>query len=100
MMCADAVGASSPRAKAVAERRRGWRMQAPLWLTLTAGRERERGGAAEPARTTGATLPYAPNHTFDPSGVWRPAPAGFNLADINDPRQLRDLPMGVKALVW
>jgi hypothetical protein len=100
MMCADAVGASPPRAKALTARRRGWRMQAVLLLTLIAGRGIETTGAAETARTTRATLHYAPNHNFDASGVWRPATAGFNLADINDPRQLRDLPMGVKALVW
>jgi len=71
-----------------------------LLLTLISSRGIETAGAAETARSTRATLHYAPNHNFDASGVWRPAPAGFNLADINDPRQLRDLPMGVTGLVW
>jgi hypothetical protein len=69
-------------------------------LALIAGHWIETAGAAETARTTPATLHYAPNHNFDASGLWQPATAGFNLADITDPRQLRDLPMGVQALVW
>jgi len=71
-----------------------------LLLTLISSRGIETADAAETTRSTRATLHYAPNHNFDSSGVWRPATAGFNLADISDPRQLRDLPMGVKALVW
>jgi hypothetical protein len=71
-----------------------------LLLTLISSRGIETAGAAETTRSTRAVLHYAPNHNFDSSGVWRPATAGFNLADISDPRQLRDLPMGVKALVW
>jgi hypothetical protein len=75
-------------------------MQAVLVLVLIAGPVIATAGAAETARSTGATLHFAPNHNFDGSGVWRPAAAGFNLADISDPRQLRDLPMAAKGLIW
>jgi hypothetical protein len=71
-----------------------------LLLTLISSQGIETAGAAETARSTRATLHYAPNYNFDASGVWRPATAGFNLADINDPRQLRDLPTGVTGLIW
>ncbi len=49
---------------------------------------------------TVATLHYAPNHNFDARGTWRPAAAGFDLADVSEARQLQDLPPGVKGLVW
>ena len=71
-----------------------------LLLALIASRGIETAAEADMARTTGATLHYAPNHNFDGSGAWRPAAAGFNLADISDPHQLRDLPVGVKGLIW
>jgi hypothetical protein len=47
-----------------------------------------------------ATQHYAPNRNFDRRGAWLPATAGFTLADVSDPRQLRNLPRGVKGLVW
>jgi hypothetical protein len=75
-------------------------MQAALLLTLVFGCWIDTAGAAQTAQNTRATLHYAPNRNFDASGVWRPATVGFNLAEITGPRQLRELPMGVKALVW
>jgi len=83
-----------------AARTRRLRMQAVLVLMLIAGRGIEMAGAAETARSIGATLHYAPNHNFDGSGAWRPAAAHFNLADVTDRRRLRDLPAGVKGLIW
>jgi hypothetical protein len=47
-----------------------------------------------------ATRHYAPNHNFDARGAWQPGAAGFNLADISDPEQLRHLPVGVEGLIW
>jgi hypothetical protein len=57
-------------------------------------------GIAGMACCTDPRLHYAPNHNFDAGGTWRPAAAGFNLADVNDPRQLPGLPPGTKALIW
>lgn len=88
------------QARAWAAHTRRWRMQVALMLMLFAGGDGGMTGAMEPARSTGATLHYAPNHNFGDSGAWRPATAGFNLADVSDPRQLRTLPVGVKGLIW
>jgi hypothetical protein len=71
-----------------------------LLLALIASRGIETAAEADMARTTGATLHYAPNHNFDERGNWRPGIAGFNLADVTDARQLRRLPVGVKGLIW
>lgn len=46
------------------------------------------------------TLHHAPNHNFDPKGNYAPGKIGFNLADVEDVRQLGLLPDGVKGLVW
>ena len=76
-------------------------MQAAIvLLMLISSRGIETAAAAQTARSTAATLHYAPNHNFDGNGAWRPAAARFNLAEISDPDQLRDLPMGVTGLVW
>ncbi len=48
----------------------------------------------------GGTLHYAPNRNFDGQGHWKPAAAGFDLADVSTLQQSRLLPRGVKALVW
>jgi hypothetical protein len=45
-------------------------------------------------------LHYTANHNFNHAGAYIPFKAGFNLADVNDPDQLRALPSGVKGLVW
>jgi hypothetical protein len=45
-------------------------------------------------------LHYSPNHNFDGAGMYTPASAGFNVADVDEPRRLNALPDGVKALVW
>ena len=101
MRCVESVG-PAPRAKACAARMRRWGKPAALlsMSMLIAGRGIGTAAAADAAQSTDATLHYAPNHNFDASGTWRPAAAGFNLADITDPGQLRDLPVGVKGLVW
>ncbi len=100
MIGSDAAASSPRQTKAWAARTRcGW-MQVALVLMLFVGRDGEMAAAMETARSTGATLHYAANHNFDDSGAWRPAAVGFNLADISDPRQLRDLPVGVKGLIW
>lgn len=52
------------------------------------------------AQNGGTSLHYAPNHNFGARGTWRPAAAGFNLADVSMARQLHDLPPGVKGLIW
>jgi hypothetical protein len=45
-------------------------------------------------------LHYAANGNWDASGVYLPATAGFNLADIGSPGQLAELPAGTQGLVW
>jgi hypothetical protein len=45
-------------------------------------------------------LHHAPNHNFDAKGRYVPGEFGFNLADVDDARQLQSLPSGVKGLVW
>jgi hypothetical protein len=45
-------------------------------------------------------LHHAPNHNFDASNRYLPGQIGFNLADVDDVRQLRALPSGAKGLVW
>jgi len=79
---------------------RRWRLGSAAALMLISARGIGIADAAQTARGMGATLHYAPNHNFDRDGVWRPAAAGFNLADIAEDRRLRDLPAGVKALIW
>lgn len=49
-------------------------------------------------RTSG--LHYAPNGNFDHAGNFLPARYGFNVADIHEARRLKELPDGVRALVW
>lgn len=58
------------------------------------------GAAAVPARHTDTILHYAPNHNFGARGLWRPAAAGFTLADVSNVRQLARLPRGIKGLIW
>ena len=43
---------------------------------------------------------YAPNGNFDANGVFLPAQAGFDIADVSTGAQLDRLPDGVKGLVW
>ena len=95
MWCAEAA---PPGAQTRSVSARRWRLVAAAALILISGRGI--AGAAQTPRSMGATLHYAPNHNFDPSGAWRPAAAGFNIADIADHRRLRDLPAGVKGLIW
>jgi hypothetical protein len=45
-------------------------------------------------------LHYAPNHNSDDNGIFAPARAGFNVADIDEPQLLKALPDGVQAIVW
>jgi hypothetical protein len=47
-----------------------------------------------------ATRHYAPNGNFDRSGHFLPAGAGFDIADVSDPGELKALPEGTEALVW
>lgn len=57
--------------------------------------------AERDAPTTGPrVLHYAAQANFDRTGHYTPAEVGFDLADIGTAAQLRDLPAGVKALVW
>jgi hypothetical protein len=43
---------------------------------------------------------FAPNSNFDSSWGFRPAVAGFNVADVSSAQQLDHLPTGVKAMVF
>lgn len=43
---------------------------------------------------------FAPNGNFDAKGVFLPAKAGFDIADVSTRGQLDRLPAGVKGLVW
>jgi hypothetical protein len=56
--------------------------------------------AAGPRSVLTEPLHYAPNHNFYGSGRYAPASAGFNLADLDDPKRLTALPDRVQALVW
>jgi hypothetical protein len=97
----DAAKWSTPRTKAWATRTRRCQIQvAPLVLMLIAGCGGALADGMQAAAGTGTTLHYAPNRNFDDSGAWRPGATGFNLADVSDPQQLRDLPAGVKGLIW
>jgi hypothetical protein len=91
MRCADRVSRAPYEAKisAFCPCRRGLRAAAVLMLIAKCG-----------TVTADAALHYAPNHNFDARGTWLPAQAGFNLADVSDPGQLRDLPARVKGLIW
>jgi hypothetical protein len=91
MRCADRGSLAPYEAKISAFRRWRRELQAALVLMLIA-----HCGTV----TADGALHYAPNHNFDAHGTWRPAQAGFNLADVTDPGQLRDLPAGVKGLIW
>ncbi len=53
-----------------------------------------------PAASFGKTLHYAPNRNFSLDGVFLPAGAGFNLADVSKPDEFRQLRQGNRALVW
>lgn len=54
-----------------------------------------------PAQAQPSTvLHYTSNGNFDQSGNYLPGAVGFNVADINSPRELNYLPAGVKGLVW
>lgn len=75
-------------------------MQSVVALTLLAACAVGSSAMAHTTRDTDFTLHYAPNHNFDARGTWRPAAAGFDLADVNEARQLRELPPGVKGLIW
>lgn len=75
-------------------------MQIALALLLLAGSAIQGSSAANRVQGSAVTLHYAPNHNFNASGTWRPAAAGFDLADIADPRELSKLPPGVRGLVW
>lgn len=46
------------------------------------------------------TLHFASNGNFDSRGMYLPARAGFDLADVSGRRELDLLPKGVKGLVW
>ncbi len=46
------------------------------------------------------TLHYTPNHNFAQDGTFLPAKAGFNLADVSSPGEIRNLNAGSSALVW
>ena len=56
------------------------------------------GGALDlPAHGAPKTdLHHAPNHNFDARSRYLPGEIGFNLADVDDVRQLRLLPSDVK----
>lgn len=71
-----------------------------LALTLIAACTAVPSALAHTTFRPGRTLHYAPNRNFDARGTWRPAAAGFNLADVSEPRQLQLLPPGVKGLIW
>lgn len=45
-------------------------------------------------------LHYTANSNFDGSGNYLPGADNFNMADVENPSELADLPSGVKALVW
>jgi hypothetical protein len=102
----DVVAPSPSKASISGARSRRIRMHVALTLILIASSGVETAytsgtvGIARVACCMRAMLHYAPNHNFDANGTWLPGAAGFNLADITDPRQLRDLPPGVKALIW
>jgi hypothetical protein len=65
-------------------------MAAALLLTVVG----TRAASAEP------TLHYAPNHNFAVDGAFLPADAGFNLADVSMPREIKQLKPSDRALVW
>jgi hypothetical protein len=46
------------------------------------------------------TLHYTANGNFSTSGVYLPGTDGFNVADVESPSAMGELPTGVKALVW
>jgi hypothetical protein len=56
------------------------------------------GFQAQRAHTT--DLHHAPNHNFDAEGHYLPGKAGFNLADVENVKQMDSLPNGVTGLVW
>lgn len=53
-----------------------------------------------PAAAADQRLHFASNLNFAADGTYSPGRAGFNLADVGTPEELRSLPAGVKALVW
>lgn len=77
----------------------------PVTVTLT-----EDTPGATPAVASGTaligvpepqtSLHYAPNANIDVSGLYKPASAGFNLADVNSVAAVNALPAGVQALVY
>jgi hypothetical protein len=56
------------------------------------------GVSADSAPKT--NLHHAPNHNFDAEGRYMPGKFGFNLAEVNNVKQLDSLPDGVKGLMW
>jgi hypothetical protein len=61
--------------------------------------------SGEADKTAGDPAPYrslhfAAQNNFDNNGKFTPAIAGFNVADVSDPQRLKELPDGVRALVW
>lgn len=52
-----------------------------------------------PAASAGSTLHYTSNGVLA-GGTYTPAALGFDLADINSPSELSELPPGVSALVY
>jgi hypothetical protein len=61
--------------------------------------------SGEAAKTAGDPAPFrslhfAAQNNFDNNGKFTPAIAGFNVADVSDPQRLKELPDGVRALVW
>jgi hypothetical protein len=55
---------------------------------------------AVPASVTTTGLHFAPNGDFAGDGAYRPARAGFNLAEVSSATELRRLPFAVRGLVW
>ena len=47
-----------------------------------------------------ASMHYAPDGNFGPSGQYVPRGDGFNLADVRSKAELDSLPAGVRGLVW
>jgi hypothetical protein len=68
---------------------------APCLLLIASG---VFGVSADSAPKT--NLHHAPNHNFDAEGQYMPGKFGFNLAEVNNVKQLDSLPDGVKGLMW
>jgi hypothetical protein len=56
--------------------------------------------SSAPAVIAGARLHFASNQNFRADGTYSPGSAGFNLADVNTPKELGSLPAGAKGLAW